>query len=333
MLVEFIVIFFLTLLLIKTWIAIAPRLGFVDRPNVRSVHTSDHPNSAGVAIFTAIFLSQALFYHLIVSEHTYITLALLLVFIVGIFDDYKATSQRVKFSFVTVAAVLLYLDGVTVCSLGDFAGYEVTLGWFSLPFTIFAIVGFTNALNLIDGIDGLAGSISVVILSALFYIGYSNADLYMMILSGSFGVATLAFLFFNWYPSQVFLGDSGSLLIGMVIAILVILAAQYIQPVAIVFLIAVPLMDTVIVMVRRKVNKQPLFSADKQHMHHILLEFFDNNVRKSVLFLVLLQIVFVLTALLIVEESEQLLSLTIFILNTVLFYFFFSGIINKNSKN
>ena len=333
MLVEFIIIFLLTLVLLKTWIALAPRLGFVDRPNTRSVHTTDHPNSAGIAIFIAVFFSHLFFFHLIVNEHIYITLALFIVFFIGLVDDYNAISQRIKFSFVTVAAVLLYFDGVTVCSLGSFAGYEVTLGWLSLPFSIFAIVGFTNALNLIDGIDGLAGSVSVIILSALFYIGYSNADLYMMVLAGSFGAATLAFLVFNWHPSKVFLGDSGSLLLGMVIAVLVILASQYIQPVAIVFLIAVPLMDTVIVMIRRKLNHEPIFSADKQHMHHILLEFFDNNIRKTVLFLVFLQIIFILTAFLIVDESEQLLSLTLFILNTILFYFLFSGLINKNMKN
>ena len=332
MFIEFVIIFILTLLLLKAWIPLTLRLGFIDTPNERSVHTSDHPNSAGIAIFMAVFSGQLLFSHHIITEHLYISLALTLVFVVGIFDDYRSTSLRVKFSFVTLAAVLLYFDGVTVSSLGTFYGHEVTLGWLSLPFTIFAIVGFTNALNLIDGMDGLAGSMSVVILSALFYIGYINSDLYIMLLSGSFGVATLAFLIFNWHPSRIFLGDSGSLLLGMTIAILVILASRYIQPVSIVFLIAVPLMDTVIVMVRRKLNHQSIFAADKQHMHHILLKFFDNNVRKTVLFLILLQVIFILTALLIVEENEQLFSLILFILNTVLFYFLFSGLIKMNSK-
>ena len=182
-------------------------------------------------------------------------LALSIVFLTGVYDDFKDITSRKKFLFIILATTLAFYGGFSIDSLGNYFGYEVKLGYFALPFTIFAVVGFTNALNLTDGLDGLAGSISVVILLSLLYLGIENSDS-ILIYAPIFLLGPLiAFLWFNWYPAKVFMGDSGSLFLGFSIAMMSIYALKYINPTAILFLAAIPLLDTLMVMSRRKQRK------------------------------------------------------------------------------
>jgi UDP-GlcNAc:undecaprenyl-phosphate GlcNAc-1-phosphate transferase len=207
----------------------------------------------------------------------------------------------------------------------------MSLGWFALPFTIVAIVGFTNALNLIDGLDGLAGSISIVILSTLFMIGHDNGDDFMMMLSGSFIAALLAFMVYNWNPASIFMGDSGSLVLGFVIGLLVIKSASYVQPVSVLFIIAGPLLDTIIVMFRRMRQGKSMFIADKTHIHHVLFNFFNHDAKRTVIFLSILQLTYSVTGLLIVDSADQTMSLVLFALNASILYFVFSGMLRRQT--
>jgi len=318
---ELFLVFIVAIILIKLIIKHALRLGLVDIPNERSMHTRHHPRGAGIGVFLAVALVCPWFDSTILGDHLLSCIAVFAVFVVGVMDDHQETSPKTKFLVLTAAALLVYSDGVSVTTLGTLFGIEVNLGWFSLPFTIIAIVGFTNALNLVDGLDGLAGSISIIILTALFSIAYTNDDAYMMLLSGSFIAALMAFMIYNWNPASIFMGDSGSLVLGFVIGLLVIKAASYIHPVTVLFLIAVPLMDTIIVMVRRKRQGKSMFEADKTHLHHVLFNFFDQDVKRTVIFLAILQIIYSITGLLIVEDGDQSLSLVLFGLNTIILYF------------
>lgn len=329
MLLELILIFIVALILIKLIIVNAPGLGLVDVPNKRSMHTNHHPRGAGIGVFLAIAMVEPFFDFTLLLEHFLSCLAIFFVFVVGVLDDHRDASPNTKFLIIAFSALLVYLDDIYINTLGHLFGFEISLGWFALPFTVFAIVGFSNALNLIDGLDGLAGLVSMVILATLFSIGYSYEDAFLMVLSGSFMAGVAAFMIYNWNPASIFMGDSGSLVLGFVISLLVIKAAEYVHPVSVLFIIAVPLLDTIIVMVRRKMQGRSMFAADKTHMQHILYLFFNKDVKKTVLFLAMLQVLYSITALQIVNSADETMSLILFGLNVIVMYFVFSGMLRR----
>jgi UDP-GlcNAc:undecaprenyl-phosphate GlcNAc-1-phosphate transferase len=189
--------------------------------------------------------------------------------------------------------------------------------WLVFPFTFFAIAGYTNALNLMDGLDGLAASISIVIFVTFLAIGIENKDELLITLSSFFTVTLLAFLLFNWNPAKVFMGDSGSLALGMVISILAIQSMQYITPISALFIIAMPVLDTFIVMTRRLQRHISPFKADKNHMHHFLFNV-KGDVSYTVIILVLMQIVFSIIGYQL-DPSNEPLSLILFM---ILFYLY-----------
>jgi len=208
----------------------------------------------------------------------------------------------------------------------------INLRWLALPFTVFAIVGFTNALNLIDGLDGLAATISIVILGTFFTVGVLNDDFFMMLLSMAFISALLAFLLFNWHPASIFMGDSGSLTLGFVISILAIKSLAYLPTVSILFITAIPIFDTLIVMIRRKLNGRSAFSADRCHLHHILRHFFAEDTPKTVLFLGVFQLIYSLTGLQLDKSIDEGYLLLQFLLNIVLIYLFLGAMIKRQRR-
>jgi UDP-GlcNAc:undecaprenyl-phosphate GlcNAc-1-phosphate transferase len=217
--------------------------------------------------------------------------------------------------------------------IGVFFGLPISFGWFALPFTVFAVVGFTNALNLIDGLDGLAATVSMMILGSFFIVGYVNEDLFMMVMSGAFISALLGFLVFNWHPASIFMGDSGSLTLGFVISVLAIKSLAYISTVSVLFIAAIPILDTLVVMVRRKMNGRSMFSADRCHIHHILRHFFAEDTRKTVLFLGVLQGIYSLTGLQLEKHMDNGYVLILFLLNVVLIYMFLAAMIKRQKRN
>ncbi|WP_324791584.1 MraY family glycosyltransferase, partial [Sulfuricurvum sp.] len=136
------------------------------------MHKKVIPRAAGVAIFLSVALSQIVFSREFLFTNYYIYIAILFVFLVGLVDDRHDVSPRFKFVVIFFATIFIYQAGIHVDNLGTYFGYEVMLPWFLIfPFTFFAIAGFTNALNLIDGLDGLAGTFSLVMLITFFAIG------------------------------------------------------------------------------------------------------------------------------------------------------------------
>jgi len=295
------------------------------------MHIRHHPRGAGIGFFLAVALVEPFFHFTLLLEHYLSLLALLSVFVVGVLDDHQDTSPNTKFIIIAIASLAVYFDGISITTLGDLFGFTIDLGWFALPFTLFAIVGFTNALNLVDGLDGLAGSISIVILSALLFIGYEYNDTFMVILSSSFLAALLGFMVYNWNPASIFMGDSGSLILGFLIGMLVIKAASYVQPVTVLFIIAVPIIDTIVVMIRRKRQGKSMFEADKTHLHHVLFNFFNKDVKMTVIFLVILQAIYSITGLLIIDHANQSMSLVLFGLNVIVMYFIFTGMLRRQA--
>lgn len=292
--------------------------GFIDIPNQRSVHKNQTPRAAGIAIFLSVSIAQALLNYEYVLEYFYIHAAIFLVFLVGLLDDKNNVSPRIKFIVIFFATLLLYKGGIQIDSLGSYFGYNITLPLLLIfPFTFFAIAGFTNALNLIDGLDGLAGGVSFIILSTFLMIGITYHDLLITTLSSSFIVAVGVFLFFNWNPAKIFMGDSGSLTLGFVISILSITSIQYISSTSILFIIAIPLLDTFIVITRRIQRGHSPFRADKNHLHHFLLSV-KGEVRFTVILLLSIQLAFALIGFQL-HSTDNVISLVLF---ATLFFIF-----------
>jgi len=265
-------------------------------------------------------------------SHVWTCTAILLVFMVGVLDDHNDISPNTKFFVIMLSTVLLYFDNIIIDDLGVFFGFELSLGWFALPFTMFVVVGFTNALNLIDGLDGLAATVGIVILGSFFAVGYMHDDLFMMLIAGAFISALLGFLVFNWQPASIFMGDSGSLTLGFVISLLAIKSLAYVPTVSILFIAAIPILDTLVVMVRRKVNGRSMFSADRCHIHHILRHFFAEDTRNTVLFLGVFQAIYSLIGLQFERHMDEGYLLILFVLNVVLLYMFFAAMIKRQKR-
>jgi len=329
---EFILIFIVSLLFVGLLKRNAEKLGLIDIPNDRSTHVYHTPSAAGIGFFLSIVVVLPFFHLELIIANTWTFLAIILVFLIGVLDDHHDTSPNTKFIVLMLATLLLSLDNIIIDDVGVFFGMHILLGWFAIPFTIFAVVGFSNALNLIDGLDGLAATISMVILATFFSVGYLYDDLFMMMLSMAFIATLLAFLLFNWHPASIFMGDSGSLTLGFVISILAIKSLAYLPTVSILFIASVPLFDTLIVMIRRKIKGRSAFSADRCHFHHILKHFFAEDTRKTVIFLGIMQLIYSLTGMQLDKNMDEGYLMGLFILNVVLLYIFLSAMIKRQKR-
>jgi len=310
MLTTFAITLVCTILFIKS----APKLGLIDVPNERSMHKSPIPRGAGTCFVSATLLVSfvAVFFDLnSLQEYYYVYVAIAIVFVAGLLDDYVGLSPKKKFLFIIFATLLLCIKGIYIKSLGHYLGYEIELPLLvAVPFTVFAITGFTNALNLTDGLDGLAGMISMVMMGAFLWIGYVNRDELMIMLSSVSMAGVAAFLIFNWHPARVFMGDSGSLTLGFIVSILAVRAMDFIEPMAVLFIVVLPVLDTFIVMVRRKQRGLSIFSADKTHMHHILYKRYE-DIPYTVILLVYIQIAFTIIGVQL-RHSDNFMSLILF---------------------
>ena len=301
-----------TWILLKLFINKAEQFGFVDTPNKRSIHTKPVPRGGGIVFGIVFFFCLSLIEPHYFSNHTSVLFAIAMIYIVGILDDHQDTTPRTKFIVLAIAILLSIYGHVIIDDVGAYAGVDIRLEWLALPFTLFALAGFTNAFNLIDGLDGLAASVGIVILSAIAWIGYIHNDQFIVHTAILVIMILLAFLTYNKPPAKVFMGDSGSLFTGFVIAVLATYTLQYISGAAILFLAAVPLLDTFFVMYRRKRDGRPLMQADRCHIHHILFRHFKGNIYKTIGVLLLLQIINALLGIYVVTHIDGILGLVLF---------------------
>ncbi len=329
--IDGILTFLLTILFTQLVKKYADKISMLDIPNDRSSHTAPTPRGAGIAMFLAYFLVLVLFHTAFVVEYIGFFVGITLIFMLGVYDDAKDSSPRFKLIVIAIATALaFFLDGFQINTLGHWFGLEIQLPFILALFvTLFAVGGFTNALNLVDGLDGLAGSLSLVMLASLFYIGYAYNDQFIMIVSFFVMVSLLGFLLFNWYPASIFMGDSGSLVLGFIISILSIKAINYVSDTTILFIAAVPIIDTIIVMTRRIQRGLSPFAPDKSHFHHKIL-MLRGSVDASVHILIALQIILSSIGLLLRDKSD-VINLILF--SVILFVFFQTLDDRKEQRN
>ena len=254
---------------------IAEKIGLVDYPNERKIHKMPKPIVGGLGMVMALSLSSLLFLPL-THLRGYFS-GLIVLTIVGFLDDYKEVSHYWKFIAQAIAVTcIITLSNTILSSFGNlFSTGRLDLGIMAIPLTFFCAIGVINSINMIDGLDGLAGGLSLLSFISFTALAYMNNQIDLMALSLGLCGVVLGFLFFNWPPSRLFMGDAGSLSLGFSLAFLSIAITQkdrsVVPPVAPLLILAVPIVDTVMVMIKRIFRGRSPFYADKTHIHHRLI--------------------------------------------------------------
>ena len=285
--------FLITHFSFKILVKVAKKINLLDVPNSRSSHNLPVIKGFGSVIFFSIGITLFAFKSFLITDHPYLLCAILIIGLLGLVDDMKNTSPIIKILTLVVTYIFLYFEGFLILSLGTFFGIEIGLNLIiAIIFSSLSIVALTNAFNLIDGLDGLSGLIAIIIFLVFFIIGINNNDQLLITMPILFITSLAIFIYYNWYPAKVFLGDSGSLMIGFVISLLAIRSLDYIEPISILYITAVPIIDFLFVILRRVRDGVSIFQADRLHCHHILLSYFNDNVKKTVIVISAFQLAF-----------------------------------------
>ncbi|MDO3412099.1 MraY family glycosyltransferase [Saccharibacillus sp. CPCC 101409] len=264
----------------------AVKVGAVDVPNARKVHTRIMPRLGGLGIFLAFAISLIavmpfLPFELAERDGNFIKAFLtggIIIVLTGALDDRFDLNAKLKFLIQTGAAcVVVFGFGIKVdfVNVPFMDAYSSLENWIAIPLTIFWIVGVTNAVNLIDGLDGLAAGVSGIAIGTILVMALINGNLLVALLCLLLLGGIVGFLFFNFHPAKIFMGDTGSLFLGFSLAMLSLLGFKQIAILSFItplIIIGVPLSDTFFAIVRRKLQKKPIFAPDKGHLHHCLRE-------------------------------------------------------------
>ena len=282
--VPFVLALLTTLLMVPPVMRLAISKHWLDQPDgLRRAHDRPVQRLGGVAIFAGLVMAfgAAPLINFVSGAGLaipHLTTALLaasaILFSLGLFDDLRGLSPVAKLAGQTVAALIVVLAGFRINDVILPPAYHLSLGWLSIPVSVVWLVGVSNALNLVDGLDGLAGGVSVIALLtatiAALVVGNIGIAWYTLALGG----ALLGFLRYNFSPAKIFLGDSGSLVVGFLLAVLTVKGAtrpdQSTYVLAPIFALSFPLLDTGIAMLRRWLRGTPLSRADARHIHHQL---------------------------------------------------------------
>ncbi len=263
----------------------AKRIGAVDKPEKRRVNTTVVPRLGGISIlfgFLAPLVGLMLYTNRIsdaFNSDQYRVLALfggsIAISLLGAIDDVRNVRAIYKLLVQIVIATGAYLGGfqINLISL-PFIG-ELHMGIFALPVTVLWIVGIVNAVNLIDGLDGLAAGVAFFVCIVNFTIGLLSDSILVSVYATALGGALVGFLIFNFNPASIFMGDTGSMLIGYILATTSLLGSKGGTAVALlvpILSMGVPIFDTLLAIARRYIQRRPIFKADKGHLHHRLLE-------------------------------------------------------------
>lgn len=255
--------------------------GAVDKPDARKVHTSLMPRMGGLAIYISftvvVLLSQE-----ITQQMVGLLAGGTILVIVGIVDDIKDLPAKVKLVFQIIAACIVVAFGVRVEFLTNIIfGNMLHLNVLSIPVTIIWIVGITNAVNLIDGLDGLAAGTSIIAAITMAIVGFASHQYFMASLAMVLAGATAGFLRYNFHPASIFMGDTGSMFLGYNLSVMAIMGVAksftFLSLVTPLLVLAIPIFDTAFAIIRRKMNHKPIFKPDKEHLHHRLLSYGFNH--------------------------------------------------------
>ena len=289
---------------------LAIKIKAVDVPkDNRRMHKVPIPRMGGLAIFAG-FLVSVLFFVPLGTEFRSILIGALILVVLGIIDDIVALKPKTKFAGQIIAALIPALSGVSIHGIVNpfVPGQYSTLGIFSIPFTVIWIVGITNAVNFIDGLDGLACGVSAIATVTMFIIAVLFGEIYIALMMAALAGACLGFLPYNMNPAKIFMGDTGSMFLGYILATVSIQGLFKFYAVisfAVPFiLLGLPIFDTGFAIVRRLLKGQSPLQADRGHVHHRLIDLgFDQ--KQSVAILYTFSALMGLTAVILARTNES----------------------------
>ncbi|MCL2112830.1 MraY family glycosyltransferase [Lactococcus protaetiae] len=281
-------------------------IGAVDKPNERRINKKPMPSAGGLAIFIAFAVATLLILpHIVHSQPPYVgnvqpltpnagpprlesyfdyiwpfVVAGGIVVLTGLIDDIKEISPKMKLLGLIIAASFIWFftharfDNIKIPFGGPFLSFPA---WLSYIFTVFWILAITNAINLIDGLDGLASGVSVISLTTMGIVSYfflPSPNVFLPITIFTIVAAIMGFFPYNYHPAIIYLGDTGALFLGFMISVASLQGLKNATAVAVLtplLILGVPLTDTIVAMIRRKLNRQSIATADKRHLHHRLM--------------------------------------------------------------
>lgn len=322
---SFVVTFIVSLILVPLVGKISKQLGIIAHTNKRTIHKGIIARTGGYAIFVSFLIGAMIFLKTDIQINS-ILLGSFVIFLTGFYDDIHDLSPKYKMLGQIVAAlIVIFYGGISLkgftlpflpASISYVIAILITIGW---------IVGITNAVNLIDGLDGLCGGISIIVLVtiSLTSLTYGRTDIssLSLLLAG----AISGFLVYNFHPASIFLGDCGALFIGFMIAVISLLgfgykSSSFFTLGAPIVVLTIPIMDTIIAIIRRKVHHKSFSEADKNHLHHKLMFKLELGQTKSVLILYAVTILFSMCSYLYLYD--KIFATILFIILMILFEIF-----------
>lgn len=307
------------------------RLGIYAIENQRTVHHGKIVSIGGVAIFLAFIITMS---SLFVADKTINSIIIggMIIFFTGLIDDMIDLSPKIKLLMQAIAAIIaMQVGGIYIEMINLPFGISLNTGLLSLVVTFFWIVGVTNAINLIDGLDGLSSGISIIVLITISIIAFMMnrfdvANIALVLAGSSFG-----FWFFNFHPASIFMGDCGALFLGYNIACISLLGFKTATVITLGFpiiILFVPISDTLMAIVRRRLRGEKFDVADRGHLHHVLMYKLNLGHKNAVLALYMTTILF--SACAIISFFNEKLGLILLIVLSLVFELFieYTGMIN-----
>jgi UDP-GlcNAc:undecaprenyl-phosphate GlcNAc-1-phosphate transferase len=253
---------------------VSEKIGAMDIPNHRKIHKGAVASGGGMAIFLG-FLIAFLFINRVSPEITAFIIGAFIIVILGIADDILGLSAAPKFIIQSLAAFIAIYFGIRIDFSTLLHGRLVAYSFLSIPVTYLWIIGITNAINIIDGLDGLAAGITTIASFTLASVAFLNGQVTVAVLALMLGFASLGFLPHN-FRSRIFMGDTGSMFLGFSLATLSVMGSVKLAAAFALFvpaiILAVPIFDTAFAIIRRIITRKPIYEGDRKHIHHRLLE-------------------------------------------------------------
>lgn len=329
----FLMSFLISIILIPILIYISHSFGLVDRPGTRKVHDKPMPFLGGVAILSS-FILGVLIARPIEAEYVAIIVGGFFVVLLGVIDDIFDIKPLVKLAGQVLVGFVPIYYGIIIDEISLF-GVSIEFGYLAIPITIFWIVSIINAINFIDGLDGLATGVAIISLATIALITILQGNIFVMMICVILIGACLGFLFFNFFPARVFLGDNGAMLLGYILSVVSLMGFKEVTFLSLIFpiiILAVPIIDVLFAMIRRYKNKVSIVRADKHHLHH-RLQYLGHSHRKSVLIIYLISGLYALSSVAIyISPTAGMIAVTCILLFTTLIVVEYTSLGGSNKQ-
>ncbi len=310
--------FFISFLSMPLVIKVAHHIGAIDVPlDDRRVHKEPIPRLGGLGIFISVMFCLFVFIDYPLNKMMGIMVGALFIVLTGIVDDIKPISAKYKLLIQIVVAFILVFADVRIISVSSVFNLSQTIPmdeFLSVVVTVLWVVGITNTLNLIDGLDGLSGGIATISAFTLAYVAFANGRIEVAVMTLIVAGACMGFLPYNFNPARIFIGDTGALFLGFILAVISIEGTLKISTAftffAPVLALGIPIFDTFYAIIRRMAAGKHPFEADRGHLHHRVLDLGFGQ-KRTVLFLYLVNSLLGLSGVLLLQKQYPQMALAI----------------------